>query len=102
MAVTRSEVMHVAQLARLELSDTEIERFTDQLNTILAHVAELESADVGHTTAVDTAAEWPAPLRADLSGADALAFPADQLSRDWDAGFFNVPRLAALDAESGE
>ena len=102
MAVTRGEVIHVAQLARLELSDAEIDRFTDQLNSILEHVAELESAALGNVSAVDTAAEWPAPLRHDLPGADPLAFPVSLLSRDFETGFFSVPRLPALDAESFE
>jgi aspartyl-tRNA(Asn)/glutamyl-tRNA(Gln) amidotransferase subunit C len=35
MAITRDEVLHVARLARLELTDDEIDRFTDQLSAIL-------------------------------------------------------------------
>ena len=35
MAITREEVLHVARLARLELSDDEVTRFQEQLSAIL-------------------------------------------------------------------
>ena len=38
MALTRDEVLHVANLARLSLAPEEIELFTRQLNDILAYV----------------------------------------------------------------
>jgi aspartyl-tRNA(Asn)/glutamyl-tRNA(Gln) amidotransferase subunit C len=45
MALTRDEVLHVAQLARLSLKPEEIETFTRQLNDILAYVAKLQEVD---------------------------------------------------------
>ncbi len=45
MALTRDEVLHVAQLARLSLKPEEVELFTRQLNDILAYVRKLEQAD---------------------------------------------------------
>ena len=53
VAITREEVLHVAQLARLELSDEEVERFRDQLSAILeavSKVSELDLADVPPTS----------------------------------------------------
>jgi aspartyl-tRNA(Asn)/glutamyl-tRNA(Gln) amidotransferase subunit C len=100
MAVTRTEVMHVAQLARLELTDAEIDRFTGQLNSILAHVGELQAAAIDQAAEIDSAAEWPAPLRADQSGPDRLWFTVSQLSPAFEAGLFTVPRLPALDTEA--
>jgi aspartyl-tRNA(Asn)/glutamyl-tRNA(Gln) amidotransferase subunit C len=52
MAITRDEVLHVAQLARLELSDAEVDRFVEQLSAILeavGKVSELDLADVEPT-----------------------------------------------------
>ena len=100
MSVTRSDVLHVASLARLQLSDSEVALFTDQMNSILAHVAELQALDISEVEAVTGAAQWPAPLRDDLPGADPLSIPAVQLSSHEEAGFFTVPRLAALDSEA--
>ena len=52
VAISRDEVLHVAQLARLELTEEEIERFQEQLNAILeavGKVAELDLSDVEPT-----------------------------------------------------
>ncbi len=45
MALTREEVLHVAELARLSLRPEEIETFTRQLNDILAYVEKLQEPD---------------------------------------------------------
>jgi aspartyl-tRNA(Asn)/glutamyl-tRNA(Gln) amidotransferase subunit C len=53
MAITRAEVLHVAKLARLELTDEEVERLTGELGAILeavGKVAELDLADVPPTS----------------------------------------------------
>jgi len=53
MAISREEVLHVARLARLELTEAEVERFREQLSAILAavsKVAELDLADVPPTS----------------------------------------------------
>ena len=44
--ITRAECAHVAALARLELTDEELERFAAQLDELLDHVAEVEALDV--------------------------------------------------------
>ena len=52
MAITREEVLHVAELARLELSDAEVDRFGAQLSAILeavGKVSELDLSDVEPT-----------------------------------------------------
>jgi aspartyl-tRNA(Asn)/glutamyl-tRNA(Gln) amidotransferase subunit C len=53
MEITRDEVLHVARLARLELSEEEVERFRGQLSAILeavSKVQELDLADVPPTS----------------------------------------------------
>jgi aspartyl-tRNA(Asn)/glutamyl-tRNA(Gln) amidotransferase subunit C len=50
--ITRDEVLHVARLARLELSDDEVTKFQAELSDILeavSKVAELDLADVPPT-----------------------------------------------------
>lgn len=42
--ITKSDVEHVAQLARIEISEKEKEEFTQELSAILDYVSELESA----------------------------------------------------------
>jgi aspartyl-tRNA(Asn)/glutamyl-tRNA(Gln) amidotransferase subunit C len=53
MAISRDQVLHVARLARLDLSEEEVERLTDELGAILdavSKVAELDLADVPPTS----------------------------------------------------
>ena len=53
MAISRDEVLHVARLAELALSEDEIERLTSELDKILdavGVVAELDLADVPPTS----------------------------------------------------
>ena len=53
MAITREEVLHVARIARLELTDDEVTRFQEQLSEILdavSKVAELDLTDVPPTS----------------------------------------------------
>jgi aspartyl-tRNA(Asn)/glutamyl-tRNA(Gln) amidotransferase subunit C len=46
MAITRDEVLHVARLARLDLTEDEVERFTEQLSAILEAVAKVSELDL--------------------------------------------------------
>lgn len=46
MAITREEVVHVATLARLGLSDDEIDLLANQLGSILHHMESLAELDV--------------------------------------------------------
>ena len=53
MAITRDEVLHVARLARLELTEEEVGRFQEHLSAILeavSKVSELDLADVPPTS----------------------------------------------------
>ena len=53
MAISREEVLHVASLARLALTEDEVERFQRQLSAILeavGKVAELDLSDVEPTS----------------------------------------------------
>ena len=45
MRLSREDVEHVATLARLGLSDTEITRLQDQLSSILEHIAVIDRLD---------------------------------------------------------
>ena len=44
--ITRDEVAHVARLARLLLTDEEIDTFTEQLAKVLDHARDVEALDV--------------------------------------------------------
>ncbi len=53
MALSTDEVRHIARLARIALSDDEVERMREQLSSILDHFAvlnEIDTDDVPPTT----------------------------------------------------
>jgi aspartyl-tRNA(Asn)/glutamyl-tRNA(Gln) amidotransferase subunit C len=91
MAITREDVLHVAGLARLELTDEEIERLGEQLNAILeavGKVAELDLDDVPPTShPLDLANVWAEDdPRPPLTVEEALANAPER-----EDGFFRVP-----------
>lgn len=78
MSLSPDDVLHIAQLARIELSEADVRRFAQQLSGILDHFAALSAVD---TEGVEPTAH-PLPLsnvmRADevapsLAPEDALA-----------------------------
>ena len=91
--LTRADVEHVALLARLALTEDELERFTKQLDVILDHAAQVAALD---TAGVEPTAH-PLPLvnvlrvddvRPSLDPAEVLAMaPAAEDGR------FRVPRI---------
>lgn len=44
--ISRDDVAHVAQLARLALTDDELDRFTGQLDAVLDHARDVEALDL--------------------------------------------------------
>ena len=44
--ISRDEVAHLARLARLALTDTELDSFAGQLDAILTHVSQIQAVDV--------------------------------------------------------
>jgi aspartyl-tRNA(Asn)/glutamyl-tRNA(Gln) amidotransferase subunit C len=46
--LSRDDVVHVARLARLSLTEDEVERFTAQLQTVLDHAADVAALDLAH------------------------------------------------------
>jgi aspartyl-tRNA(Asn)/glutamyl-tRNA(Gln) amidotransferase subunit C len=80
MKITKEEVLHVAKLARLELSKEAIVTFAGQIDKILAHVDSLQKVDTrgvvptSHAISLTNAFredEVRAPLERDLSLANA-------------------------------
>jgi aspartyl-tRNA(Asn)/glutamyl-tRNA(Gln) amidotransferase subunit C len=91
VAISRDDVLHVAGLARLDLSEDEIERFREQLNAILeavGKVAELDLSDVEPTAhPLDLVNAWAEDEpRPSLSVEEALANAPDR-----EGDFFRVP-----------
>jgi aspartyl-tRNA(Asn)/glutamyl-tRNA(Gln) amidotransferase subunit C len=46
VSISKEDVLHVARLARLDLSDAEVERFQEQLSAILEAVSKVQELDL--------------------------------------------------------
>lgn len=66
--ITRAECAHVAALARLELTDEELDRFTGQLDELLDHVAEVEALNIEDLAPTMHPLAIPNRLRPDQPG----------------------------------
>jgi aspartyl-tRNA(Asn)/glutamyl-tRNA(Gln) amidotransferase subunit C len=76
--ITKEEVLHVARLARLELSDDEVVKFQEQLSAIIdaiSKVSELDLSDVPPTAhPLEIANTWAEDVpRSSLPLAEAFA-----------------------------
>jgi len=91
MAITREEVLHVAKLARLELTEDEVERLTGELGAILeavGKVAELDLSDVPPTShPLDLVNAWREDEPRESLGLDEVFANAPQREGD----LFRVP-----------
>jgi len=94
VAISRDEVLHVARLARLALTDDEVARLTEELGAILdavGVVSELDLADVPPTShPLDLVNVWDEDEpRASLSLDDVFANAPDR-----DGDHFRVPPVS--------
>jgi aspartyl-tRNA(Asn)/glutamyl-tRNA(Gln) amidotransferase subunit C len=90
MALTTTEVAHVAQLARLRLSTEELEQMRNQLSHILDYIAMLQDVDVTGVPPTTQVTALSTVLRPDqvvgaLDREEVLANAPDQA-----AGMFRV------------
>jgi aspartyl-tRNA(Asn)/glutamyl-tRNA(Gln) amidotransferase subunit C len=91
--ISREEVQHVARLARLHLTDDEVERMRQQLDAILAYIDKLRELDVEGVEPTAHAVPLVNVMRDDdvapsLSQEAALANAPDRAGE-----FFRVPRI---------
>jgi aspartyl-tRNA(Asn)/glutamyl-tRNA(Gln) amidotransferase subunit C len=89
--ISRHEVLHVARLARLELTDGEVTKFQEQLSAILEAVSKVSELDLGD---IPPTAH---PLEIENAWADdepRECLPLDEVfanAPDRDGDYFRVP-----------
>jgi aspartyl-tRNA(Asn)/glutamyl-tRNA(Gln) amidotransferase subunit C len=91
--IQKKDVEHVARLARLALSDAELEKMREQLNGILAYIEKLNALDTQGVEPTSHAVPMVNVMRDDeerpcLPRDEALANAPDRAGE-----FFRVPRI---------
>src|SRR5438874_9800317 len=61
----RAQVLHVARLARLELSEEEVDRMSSELTKVLDHIEKIRELDLEGVAPTSHVVDVAAPLRAD-------------------------------------
>jgi aspartyl-tRNA(Asn)/glutamyl-tRNA(Gln) amidotransferase subunit C len=67
MMLTLAEVEHIAELARLDLTPEEKERYRQQLSAVLDHAARLQNIDTSQIPPTSSVLPPRSVLRADVS-----------------------------------
>jgi aspartyl-tRNA(Asn)/glutamyl-tRNA(Gln) amidotransferase subunit C len=91
--IDKNQTLHIAKLARLELTEDEVTNFTGQLGSVISYINLLDGADtagVEPTCFIDPSHD---PLRDDI---EAPSLPADTLFANAPAakkGHFAIPKV---------
>jgi aspartyl-tRNA(Asn)/glutamyl-tRNA(Gln) amidotransferase subunit C len=99
MALDKSAVAHVATLARIRLSEAELEPLAAELSQILDWVEQLNELDTSGVAPMASVAASRLPMREDrVTGGNCRAAILENAPRtvpaaDGKAGFFVVPKV---------
>jgi aspartyl-tRNA(Asn)/glutamyl-tRNA(Gln) amidotransferase subunit C len=91
--ISRADVEHVARLARLSLSEAELERMREQLSAILQYIDKLRALD---TDSVEPTAHAVPLVNVMREDEVEPCFPRDEMlanAPDRAGEFFRVPRI---------
>ncbi len=76
MKISREEVLHIARLARLGLTDEEVDRFSGQLSSLLEHFEALQQVDTAGVPPTAQSVDLQSVMRDDLVRP---SFPAEDI-----------------------
>jgi aspartyl-tRNA(Asn)/glutamyl-tRNA(Gln) amidotransferase subunit C len=93
MKITKQEVEHVAKLARLELSEQEKEKLTDQLSNILTYVETLNSLDTKGVEPTSHVLDLKNVMRDDVAVPGLTQEQALANAPDKAVGHYKVPKI---------
>ena len=91
--ISREDVVHVARLARLALTDAELETIREQLNAILSHIDALRAVD---TSGVEPTSHAVPQFNVMRDDEPRPCFPVEEMlanAPDRVGDFFRVPRI---------
>lgn len=88
MSLSREEILKISELAHIKLADDEIEKFRDQMSSVLEYVGQLSDVDVkgvepaAHISGVSNVLRDDVVLPADRATRDALLEEAPEREGD--------------------
>jgi aspartyl-tRNA(Asn)/glutamyl-tRNA(Gln) amidotransferase subunit C len=97
MSIGKDEVLHVARLAEIAVSETELPRLVAQLSDIVDYVAQLDQVRAADGDDAFLAGPPRVALRADEVRRVPLARSPAEMAPEFVDGFFVVPRHGAME-----
>lgn len=91
--ISREDVLHLAQLARLAVDESEVERFSGQLSDIVSYMDVLNTVDTANVAPLYTTAEHVLRMREDESQHIRTREQVLSNSPEKNDEFFVVPRI---------
>ena len=103
MSVTREDVLHIAELARLGIDAVRADELTKELSAILSHMEVLSQVDTATVPTTAGSGYDGTPLRPDVGVPGVMQSTLASIAPAMRDGFFIVPRLASHEdlSESG-
>jgi aspartyl-tRNA(Asn)/glutamyl-tRNA(Gln) amidotransferase subunit C len=93
MKITRKDVEHVAFLSRLELGESDVEKFTGQLNAILDYIDVLNKVDTAGVEPTAHVLPLKNVMRADEARPSLPRELALANAPEQEDGYFKVPKI---------
>jgi aspartyl-tRNA(Asn)/glutamyl-tRNA(Gln) amidotransferase subunit C len=98
--INADQVRHVAKLARLAMSEGELQRLGGQLESILQYIAEIDKLDVANVPPMPHALPLHNVLREDVAGETLTLEQVLRNAPATDGAFFSVPRVLGAEEDS--
>ena len=99
MPITKEEVLYIANLARLEISEADAEKFTREMENMIEFTRQLSELDTSGVAPTSHVINLENVFREDAAGG---SYPADILlenAPERQDGFYLVPKTARSDKE---
>lgn len=93
MSVTKNDVRYVAHLARLQLSEEEVENLTRDMSKILDYMETLEELDTSDVEPLEHVIDMEYRLRDDKAKEPLSHEEALKNAPDADSDYFRVPKV---------
>lgn len=97
MKISREDVLYVAELAHLELTEGEVEKFREQLDGILTYIDKLKEVDVSGVESMaqvlEAQAAPNATLREDAVKASNIGKAILEQAPEAKSPYFRVPKV---------
>ena len=91
--ISKKDIQHIAELAKIQVSESESEQLSEKLTNILDLVEKMQSLNTDSVEPLAHAIYQNQKLRDDLASDDQQRDYYQQLSKETQDGFFLVPKV---------